>query len=71
MQILDSHKKAISDYLTARGFYISKEDLIELRKTLTIAQIAEKFNVSVQPVKRLIREHKAYIYGKREVKQLL
>lgn len=59
-KLSDTHRKAISDYLTGRGLYISKEDLIELRKTLTIQQIAEKFNVSIQPIKRLIRTHKLF-----------
>ena len=59
-KLSDDHKKSISKYLTGRGFYISKEDLLEMRKTLTVDQIAKKFNVSSGPIKRLIRSYKIY-----------
>jgi len=59
-KLSDSHKKAISDYLVGKGFYLSKADLLELRKNLTIKQIAEMFNVSIQPIKRLIKEYKLF-----------
>ena len=57
------HCKNISDYLTGKGFHLSKEELVELRQTLTIYEIANKFGISVTPIKKLIQKYKIYKYG--------
>lgn len=62
-KLTESHCKNIANYLTGKGFYLSKEELVELRQTLTIPEIANKFGISVTPIKKLIQKYKIYKYG--------
>jgi hypothetical protein len=50
------HRASIVKCRTGTGFSIEREVLVELRKTQTTKQIAAQFGVSVQPIKRLIKQ---------------
>ena len=50
-------REKISKALKEKSFRIEKSLLLELRKTKTIAEIADMFNVSIGPIKRLIKLH--------------
>lgn len=62
-KLTPEHCKNISDYLTGKGFHLSKEELVELRQTLTIHEIANKFGISITPIKKLLQKYKIYKYG--------
>lgn len=50
----EESKKKLSDAITGRGFYLSKNELVELMKTNSIRAIGRKFRVSSIPIRKLI-----------------
>lgn len=58
----ESHRKNISNYRMGKGFSLTQNELLELRKTFTVKEIAEKFGISIGPIKKLIKKYKQYKY---------
>ena len=54
-------KEKLSKSITGRGLFLEKHVLEELRKQYTVKQIADLYNVSIQPIKRLISHHGLYV----------
>jgi hypothetical protein len=53
----EESKSKLSASITGRGFWIPQTLLAEMRRSMTVRQIADFYGVSVQPVKKCIRRY--------------
>ena len=54
-RLSDETKKKISTTLKEKSFNIEKSVLLELRKNYTTGEIAKMYNLSISPIKRLVK----------------